>query len=910
MKRSESLCLLCRLKVATAASKRTVKFPRQWQTEFSTSARRNNHVAAAPATIVANEFDRPDSERTQFRKTFTGERYTGMDLSDRQRSKSATSSSRRSEALFQEIVRGQQQNKQSLKNKNVEPAVDIALVTAIGKLQSMLTNKQSLTEAYRYWLVEIKPAIQVPGTHIPQAYQTVLLSLMNSIIDVKKQNTLDTEIPSVTDIFRIQVEMGQIVPREWATLVTRIIGYLIELDPDAEGNTPAQHDAVLAARDALMTELIESWKILTHPRTPADVRIDSSSTDGFWFPRMGKSLLMDFRRKQDFSSAFSFLFPQYPRNQIRTPVSLLAIATYTLLHDKNKCSIQARQDAARFMSKVGFMIKFMKIPDTVLQSTFALRLPRLGPYVMGLWPKIQAYLDMNEKRLSDENGLVVIARPQPLEMKNKKPAFDPSAVGGRLNQAYETRNIGEVHRIWQDFIGPSKPVTEERAAQIRECSDLIDSFIRTYMALDQPGKAIEAWNFMGRVKLSPTLRTWNMMLDGLKRARNLDGMKNLWEKLVASGTRLDTEIWTTRVGGLVECGSIKIGIKALEEMVALWKKGEGDPDSKAVKPSIGPVNAALGAMLRRNDLEAARKLLAWAARHDIAPDVFTYNTLLRALIRKDKGSYSNHAEEILEEMRSQGVQPDAATFTIILDTSFNHNHIPDPEEQMAVVKKVANAMTNAGLEPNMHTFGKMIYLLLRANNTTAAVAMVNHLFDHDVELSPHIYTALIQHCFVQRPPALQAVNTIVQRRRVLDLNHMDQMFYNRIVRGYVECGEVDAALDIYRQLASRGKSIGLWPLQDLINALVRNGRHETAIPIVAETRKIFEDSRPDPAEQLRYWGHQFWKVAERYGLLESPIPSLDELAATVELQKMADAEALGGDGDAALSAQEDQVDIR
>lgn len=438
----------------------------------------------------------------------------------------------------------------------------------------------------------------------------------------------------------------------------------------------------------------------------------------------------------------------------------------------------------------------------------------------------------------------------------------------RLNKSHPTRNSGEIDKLWEEFVGPDKTISEERAAQIRENAHLIDSFIKIRMAFNQPDKAIVAWNVLSTLGLKPSLRTWNMMLDGLKKAGNLNGLRNIWSKLAKSGMQLDTAIWTTRVSGLIECGDIQGGLHALEEMARLWEK---DSKKTAVQPTIEPVNAALRGLIYHNQHDAAEKLLDWAGRKGIGPDIFTFNTMLRSLIRD--GNRDNDVEKLFAVMRSQGVRANEATFTVVLDASLSKGRAQNAEDQVKIVADIASVMAAAGLELNMQTYAKMIYLLLLSKSTAGAMAVVNHLYSQNLELTPHIYTMLVEHCFALNPPALDSVHLFVQRRRRLHDDDMDHIFYDRVVRGYIQAGETAAALDVYKHVVGTGASMSLPLLTDLLSTLLRHERIQDARDIVNREKKRFESQHSEPEEHASYWGHMFWELARRYNLPDSPLPT-------------------------------------
>ncbi|KAI3336729.1 hypothetical protein HD806DRAFT_16197 [Xylariaceae sp. AK1471] len=882
MRGSQPVCLLCRLQVAKATSKtRAVK----WQSISTTSSKHDGatSIKRAAATTTATTAQALDNATIVAESTSSqSPPYVRKILFERHQPKSNVRISQtkiikeqppsRVEALFQQILQEQQGIQDATRDVSGPggASIDLSLVKAIGKLQEMVDGNTPIGDAYLYFRTEIYPAIRVPGIHVPQAYHRVKFALMEKLIAAKKADVLTEDLPTVADIFRIYAEVGELKPKQWAVLVGELLQCIVSMDPSAETQSTAKFERQLALREAMLADLVESWKVLSLPRLTIAPTGENELTNGFWFPRLDKFSLLKFAKKGNFAAAFSILFPQYPRNQLGAPVSVLAIATYALMHDSTRCSVDVRQNATRFMSKVAYLVTFVDLRDKALQRELVSTFPGLEKYVMGLWPKIRAYLkqkSVSEDDASTEAYTISISTDD----NQATRAFNEASIGRRLSRVHGLRNSGELDRLWEEFVGPKDPISLERAAQIRQHPKLIDSFIKTRMSFNQPEKALAAWSLLGKVGLKPSLRTWNLMLDGLRKAGNINGIKNIWAKLARSGLKLDTAIWTTRIAGLIDCGDVEGGLHALEEMARLWETDPVEMNKTAVKPTIEPVNAALTGLIRRKQLEAAEKLLAWAGRQGIQPDVITFNTMLRPLIRDE--NRSKDVKKLFAAMQDQGVHADEATFVIILDASFSKDDIQDPEAQANIVADVAAAMAAAGLELNMQTYGKMIYLLLRSNATSAAMAVVNHLYNRNLELSPHIYTMLVEHCFAQNPPALDSVHLFVQRRRHLDFDDMDRVFYDRIIRGYALVGETQAALDAYRHVAGAGVGLSLGTLTDLLRPLLRQDRLEDASSVVNSERKRFEGEHQDPDEHARYWGHQFWQLARRYNLLDSRLPS-------------------------------------
>ncbi|KAI1655118.1 hypothetical protein F4813DRAFT_190366 [Daldinia decipiens] len=879
MKGSRSTCLLCRRLAANShgAGSRAGK----WQTHasrFSTTATsRSDDPTIASTTPTSNaplpsEVAVDTSGLGKTRRVVQNDHMStsNIKLIQNKSRKVSAGDSARVDALFQQIVHKQTADKDAparakQTNPNMDPNMDLALVQAIRKLELMVEKDESEADAYAYLKSEIYPLLQEPGVTTPNIFYKVVSRMMEKVVAAKKKSMRSLELPTVADIFRVYTDIGDMNPPRWAALVGELVQKIIEIDPSAEEHDPAIVEGGLATRDAMLADLVESWKVLSLPKT-TPMAPNDELTDGFWFPRIDRFSLNKFSGRGNFPAALSSIFPQYSPHYLGAPVAILAIATYALLLDVQRSNLSVRQSAARFVSKIAYLISFVNFQDEALQKLSSTS-PVIGDYVMARWPDIKAQLKDRIESMATSAA----------NAEFNKPSY--SASHGRinlaytktnLNHAYLTRNTSELDKTWQSFAGSEKDISLEKAAELRTFPDLFDFFIHARMALNQPDHAIAALNTLRKVGLRPTMKTWNSMLDGCKKARNLNGIKNVWAKLAGSGMKLDTKLWTTRIAGLIECGDFEGGIRALEEMTKLWNSSSKDENTTAVEPTIEPVNAALNGLVRQNQVPAAESLLAWAGRQGIKPDIFTYNILLGRFVREGR---TEDVQRVFTMMQAAGVPADEGTFTAVLNGAFTTIDPDDVEGQTRTVINMLDRMKAVGLEPNLQTYGKIIYGLLQNGDQTSngIKAVLAHLWGNDYELSPQIYTMLVEYYFSRNPPDLDAVDSLLRRRLVLKYGNVeDNVLNDRIIKGYALAGQPSKALEYYYKISAAGATVILPTQIELLHSLLRDGRVDDARDMVTNTRRLFEesDSASDQAESARFWGHRFWQLAFSNGLIQ------------------------------------------
>ncbi|KAI0128375.1 hypothetical protein BJ170DRAFT_621322 [Xylariales sp. AK1849] len=877
MTASKTICLTCRHRLATKAIKRTS----QWYSKgtYSTGV----STASNDAPIVKNE---PQSQssghrggnkapvqanirrilaRDEQRPVMAADQFLSSPRPSRQRNIESKSGAEM-DLLFQQIVARNKGGSITESEATQKRNWNMALVQGIGKLQQMLDMDAPIATTYTFLRTELYPIVREEGVSIPKVFFTVVSSVMQKLISVKMHNMWASDLPPVAEIFRGCADIGEMRPGQWMLLVGKLVTHLCEMS-----GSPADYPSIeafekhVAARDEIVADLLECWKVLSLPK---DMGMKPSGDeddiiDGFWFPRLDKFATKKFHRSGNFTLAFNSLFPQYPANLLGEKHAVLAIATFILIMDRTRSSAIARRTMSRFMSKVAHLLTFVGINDKTLRRAVASTFSDMESYIMNQWPTTKEHLRHIDEMSDHSADTVRWQKPEQFKGVSEQDVFDASHIGRRLAQAYGTRNANEVDRLWETFALVPRGTVEERAAELQKHPHLFDSFINTYMALNQPDKAIEVWNTLPKVDLLPTIKTWNVMLDGCKKARNASGLKMIWARLVDSGVGLDVPIWTTRIAGLMDCNDPEAGLGALEEMAALWRGAKQDGKKHAVQPAIQPVNAALQGLIRLNKTSGAQKLLAWAKAQGIRPDIITFNLLLRPAVREGR---DKEIQAIFKSMKTLNINADAATFTIILDGILTKHNARDPDKQVEIVETTFNEMQAVGLEAGVQTHGKMIYLLLRSGDRAqeSVKAVLDHLWDHGHELSPHIYTMLVEHYFSRRPPDLATVDSLLRRRRLLDYDDMDRVFYNRVIKGYALAGAIDAALKIHWKLSAAGFFVDLSTQYEVLRALVLSGRAEEARTLVQDTIAKYSDRNGEEG----WRGHAFWHMAARNGIIE------------------------------------------
>jgi pentatricopeptide repeat protein len=724
----------------------------------------------------------------------------------------------------------------------------------------------------------------------PLAFKKVVSKLLHRVNNARKESYVTGTLPSSSEIMAIYTLMDMQHPGEWNAMLWDMIRRLCEQrlnytqTQDLTTGVPlipsAPPDFVDVAED-----LLGAWQFLwkTYGQTGAGsfelVTSRTKKPKAKGVEKLGAKWRLD--------SEFLSLLPRYPLNHLRT-MSSAALATFAILVQPPSLANSQEISKHPFMVAVAKILSTARADEAEMKGLLEHSQSETGILnSMGIdWPSVmKSVYRTNVPPKHEVQTKHQVSRPL---------AFRSALIHRELGWAMTERNLPKLDQLWEVIKSSaqaktSEPYVDSSDSKVNQLytaasdskdqrilsRELYNHFILAYMGLRQPNRAINVWNFMIETSVHPTLSTWNAMLEGCKSSRSLSSVESVWAKLQAAGVKPDMACWTTRISGLVECGKPDLAIRALDEMGQIWLQAvkrqkitnpqeAGDIDG-AVKPTIETINAAISGLLRRqNTGDAVNRILAWGGTLGIQPDIITFNTLLRSLVRNGP---PEGVSALLSQMQKANIQADVATFTTLLEEMFKTAAAQIPEEQNEIVKNVFAEMEAAGIEANLHTYSKIIYSLLQLNpsDMTAVKAVMARMAAKGVEPSTYIYTILIKHHFSQETPDLEAVRLILERIRLSD-TVMDHIFWDRVIEGYARVGDTTTALNILGRVDKPASRVG-WPaLQMVLMSLAENGEWDLARQVV---RNAWTDrgGPPKPDERGVEGQHNFWRSVASLGLM-------------------------------------------
>ena len=737
----------------------------------------------------------------------------------------------RSVALFRDVVGA---GRGTGRERGGSPSERIA--ESMFRLRSGLVGLQG---AWRALNDEILPSV-AEGEDIAPA----LRGLLEIIMGIKRLSIADGEEPSATELARLYVDAGRansVMPL--VRMMTALLEHLAREGP---------HES-----EAVVQDVVGLWTVILRPK--------ASDPEGMKLPSLRSSKMQKLLRgREPFSAAVKAIMPPTRASQLNGVPAVL-LTTYVMMEQPRllQGDLLTEEPSLRSSGAIAAIEPLLAFTEQLIGAVWGSPDQALREF-KDQSPALQSYV---KSRLD-------VLKPR------TSPKLDVDQFHRALSRGFKARDPEQIRRTWDSLsrqVEATAPRFADNPALRDRYADLLNFCVCIWCALGHEDVDV-VLGFMGEHGFGYTLRTYTSMMEGWKQARRPRNIELLWDRLVADGVPLDPVIWSARISALMTCGLEKPAVRALFELGHLWDEAvkrseeEGGTKGNAVKPVIGPVNAALTGVLRSKGVAAAPTILNWAAKYNIDPDIATYNMLLRAMFREGRGT---EADALLGGMKARGVAADAATFTIIVEEVLGAAAGQTEEAQLAAVRGIFSAIEGSRQKAQVATYAKMIHELLggrdaeeeRGGASSAAVREVlAHMRDSGAEPTPHIFTIVADHHLSRGE--VNAVRDMISSWRLEGSDRVDGVFWEVVIKGLARAGLAAEAKAVFFGLR-RETRVALGVLDQLLVGLVGEGDREGARGIVAAVRERMGGAWGVGGEGERgerYMKHHFWHVVAEYEL--------------------------------------------
>lgn len=218
------------------------------------------------------------------------------------------------------------------------------------------------------------------------------------------------------------------------------------------------------------------------------------------------------------------------------------------------------------------------------------------------------------------------------------------------------------------------------------------TLIDSYGAINEADNAIASWNVMKAEGVQPDALTYRALIAALFKGRQRTEALRFFQsfqKLPSQGAPKGhlLSVYNTVIDGLLSFNDESAAQALFEKM-----------EKQGPTPDLISYNTFLAYYGRRGNLKGLTRIVGRMAELKIVGDVYSFSTILSALLRAGRG---DAPDIMIDIMRKQGIQPNVATYSTII---YHQMQAPTQKTFEAVMRLLHRMEEDAAAQPNVKTY--------------------------------------------------------------------------------------------------------------------------------------------------------------------------------------------------------------
>lgn len=335
---------------------------------------------------------------------------------------------------------------------------------------------------------------------------------------------------------------------------------------------------------------------------------------------------------------------------------------------------------------------------------------------------------------------------------------------------------------------------------------------------------------MLRNGLSPCVVTYTSLINSMCKARNMQRAMELFDQMCGRGLYPNQRTYTTLICGFSQQGCMVEAYELLNKMTdsgfspsivtynalinghcVLGRTEDAlkvieDMSQSGIVPDVVSYSTIMSGFCRNYDFDKAFEMKDQMVKKGVFPDNITYSTLIQGLCEQQKVS---EACELFREMQKIGLQPDKHTYTRIINAYCSEGNISG-------ALCLHDEMISEGFFPDVVTYRVLINGLQKQAHSREAKQLLFKLFYEESVPNDITYQMLIDSCSnLEFRNAADLIKSFCMKgllneadqvlERMLQQNQKpSEAVYNVLVHGHSRGGNLQKALNLYREMVGRG----------------------------------------------------------------------------------------------------------
>ncbi|KAK4424183.1 Pentatricopeptide repeat-containing protein [Sesamum alatum] len=308
-------------------------------------------------------------------------------------------------------------------------------------------------------------------------------------------------------------------------------------------------------------------------------------------------------------------------------------------------------------------------------------------------------------------------------------------------------------------------------------------------------RAMEFFDQMQIRGLTPNEKTYTTLIDGFSQQGFVDEANKLLGEMISRGFSPSIVTYNALINGHCVSGRIDNGLQVIQNMTA-----------KGVHPDVVSYSTIISGFCRNFDLDKAFLMKEEMIEKGILPDAITYSSLIQGLCEQRR---LTEACKLFKKMWKLDLQPDKCTYTTLINAYC-------AEDDIKSAIHLHDEMINKGFFPDVVTYSVLINgLNKQARSREAKRLLFKLLYEQPV---PHdvTYDLLIESCSnIEFQSVVALIKGFCMKglmneadrvfKAMLQKNHKpSEAVYNVLIHGHCRAGNLQKAIDLYREMVHHG----------------------------------------------------------------------------------------------------------
>ncbi|PCH33852.1 hypothetical protein WOLCODRAFT_135357 [Wolfiporia cocos MD-104 SS10] len=363
------------------------------------------------------------------------------------------------------------------------------------------------------------------------------------------------------------------------------------------------------------------------------------------------------------------------------------------------------------------------------------------------------------------------------------------------------------------------------------------SFISGFVQGRRLDLAEKLWDDANNLGLMPTVAMWTALINGYAELKMVQQAINAWDAMLASGLRPDTFTYRALIYALYHSGP---GHES--EALRRFQAFKQDLQTMSPRPEDSSVlvvyNTMLHGLLFYHHETEACALLEEMKANGPKPDIVSFNNFLRYYGRKGQ---LKALADILHTIESEGLVGDVFTFSIVLSALLK---VRDDAPQI-----MFKLMEKQGVKPNAATLTSIIDHQMKAQTEEGfrtALELLTKMEQNELagaQPNAVTYTSILSHIhrrnWLDRKIALEYQEFLWNRMRFRGLKP-NRVTYNILIKACLENPEpegIQDAIRYYRDMVEKRIFVATDTWYILLHALVDRKEWALANELVGDMQR-------------------------------------------------------------------------